>query len=336
LHQRDTRKKLVLQLQTCIIARSCPKRFVAGVKIVVNTIAAPQIREQKSGALRSSFRLNDFRSASISILVGIAYYVGAKMGFALTFKPHPVSVMWLPNSILLAAFVLMPVSKWWLLLLTAFPAHIAVELGSGVPWTMVLCWFISNCFEAVFGAAAMRIFSKAPIRFDSFRNLSAFFLCGALIAPLLSSFLDSGFVMLNRYGIQGYWEVWRLRFFSNICSSIILVPMIVAWCNSGPIVWRNFSVTRLIETFLLASGFLLTSVAVFTWLEAGVAIPALRYHFCCGLPSGAVFVERRQPSSFSRSWQSGAPLTGAVHFPQNRPNSMPSLSRRFWLELASR
>jgi PAS domain S-box-containing protein len=250
---------------------------VTGIESDVNTIATPQIREHKPRAPKLLLRPGDLRPVLISILVGLAYYAGAKMGFALTFQPHPVSVLWLPNSILLAGFLLMPIRKWWLLLATAFPAHIAVELGSGVPWTMVLCWFISNCFEAAFGATAIRVFCKEPVRFDNFRNISVFFLCGALIAPLLSSFLDSGFVMLNRWGTQGYWEVWRVRLFSNICSSIILVPTIVAWCTSGPIVWRNFSLARLIETFLLASGFLMTSVAVFSWMEAGVAIPALLY-----------------------------------------------------------
>ena len=243
----------------------------------VNKIAIPPIREHKFRAPKSLFRFGDIRSVLISILVGLAYYAGAKMGFALTFKPHPVSVMWLPNSILLAAFLLMPVRKWWLLIATALPAHIAVELGSGVPGTMVLCWFISNCFEAVFGAAAIRVFCKEPVRFDTFRNISIFFLWGALIAPLLSSFLDSGFVMLNRWGNQGYWEVWRVRLFSNICTSIVLVPMIVAWCTSGPVALRHISVARFFETLLLGIGFLITSVAVFSWLEAGAAIPALLY-----------------------------------------------------------
>jgi len=164
------------------------------------------------------------------------------------------------------------------LLLTAFPAHLAVELGSGVPWTMVLCWFISNSFEAILGAAGMRIFSRAPVRFDTFRNISAFFLCGALIAPLLSSFLDSAFVMLNRWGALGYWEVWRARLFSNVCSSIILVPAIVAWCTRGPIPLRSISLARFIETLLLALGFIITSIAVFSWQEAGSGfIPALLY-----------------------------------------------------------
>jgi PAS domain S-box-containing protein len=244
----------------------------------VNTIAIPQIREHKSRAQSSWLRFGDLRPVSISILVGVAYYFGAKLGFALKFQPHPVSVLWLPNSILLAGLLLTPVRTWWLLLLTALPAHLAVELGSGVPWTMVLCWFISNSFEALFGAAAMRVFCAAPIRFDNFRNISVFLLGGALIAPLLSTFLDSGFVILNRWGTQGYWEVWRLRLVSNICSSIILVPAIVAWCTAGPISSHNVSIPRLVETLVLASGFLITSIAVFSSEEAGSGfLPALLY-----------------------------------------------------------
>jgi len=41
-----------------------------------------------------------------ALVLGIAYYVGAKVGFALTFDPHPVSTLWPPNAILLAALLL--------------------------------------------------------------------------------------------------------------------------------------------------------------------------------------------------------------------------------------
>ena len=43
------------------------------------------------------------RPALAALSVGAAYYIGAKIGFALTFQPHPVSTLWPPNSILFAA-----------------------------------------------------------------------------------------------------------------------------------------------------------------------------------------------------------------------------------------
>src|SRR5262245_43033390 len=88
-----------------------------------------------------------------SFLVAVAYYLGAKLGFALTLRPQPVSVLWPPNSILLAALLLTPPRWWWLLLLAVIPAHWASQLQSDVPQLMILCWFISNCFEALIGAA---------------------------------------------------------------------------------------------------------------------------------------------------------------------------------------
>src|SRR5947207_16009904 len=100
-------------------------------------------------------RLAMLRPALAAALIGISYYVGAKIGFALTFQPHPVSTLWPPNSILLAALVLAPFRRWWLFLLAVLPAHFLIELQSGVPFPMILCWFVSNSSEEI-GRASCR------------------------------------------------------------------------------------------------------------------------------------------------------------------------------------
>ncbi|MCI0663782.1 MAG: MASE1 domain-containing protein, partial [Acidobacteria bacterium] len=98
------------------------------------------------------------RTAGYALIVFLAYYLGAKVGFALTFKPHPVSTLWPPNAILLAFLLLTPRRMWKVVLLAAFPAHLIVELQSGVPIGMVLCWFVSNSSEALIGAVCIRYF----------------------------------------------------------------------------------------------------------------------------------------------------------------------------------
>src|SRR5213082_1673181 len=95
---------------------------------------------------------SEWRLPVIGLCVFAGYYLGAKIGFALTFQPHPISVLWPPNSILVAALLLTSPRTWWLVLLAAFPAHLAAQLQSQVPLTMVLCWFISNCCEALIAA----------------------------------------------------------------------------------------------------------------------------------------------------------------------------------------
>src|SRR5262245_65489619 len=92
----------------------------------------------------------------IGLCVFAGYYLGCKIGFALTFQPHPVSVLWPPNSIVVAALLLTPVRLWWFVLVAAFPAHLAAQLQSDVPPLMIVCWFISNASEALIGAGLMR------------------------------------------------------------------------------------------------------------------------------------------------------------------------------------
>src|SRR4051812_37939592 len=113
-----------------------------------------------------------------AVLVFFGYYFGSKLGFALTFRPHPVSVLWPPNSILLAALLLAPVRTWWLLLLAAFPAHWLSQLQSQTPPIMMLCYFISNCCEALIGAGCFRYFHREAIRLDNMRGVALFCLSG--------------------------------------------------------------------------------------------------------------------------------------------------------------
>ncbi len=212
--------------------------------------------------------------ASRALLVFIGYYLGARLGFALTFSPHPVSVMWPPNSILMAALLLTPSRSWWFLILAAFPAHLAAEMQSGVPWTMVLSWFISNSCEALIGASATR-FLVGLSRFDRLRDVIVLIFCAVLLGPFLSSFLDSGFVILNHWSTRTYEEVWRMRFTSNVFSALTIMPLIIAWGTHQFLRMRSW---RWIEAGLLFCGLVAVSLAVFFYQHDGSStLPILLY-----------------------------------------------------------
>lgn len=214
------------------------------------------------------------RRVCAALVVAGAYYIGAQIGFGLTFKPHPVSTLWPPNSILFAALLLAPVRSWWFLLLAAFPAHILVQLNAHIPVTMILSWFVSNCSEALIGASALRYLIKTELRFDNTYHVGMFILV-ALLAPFLSSFLDVGLVMLNRFGDNPFWTVFRMRFFSNVLASLTLVPLIVTIWRGGIRKVRAASWKRYFEGVLLITGLFI--VGVVTQEAAPNATPALLY-----------------------------------------------------------
>src|SRR6266480_2920318 len=211
--------------------------------------AENQSRAARAGDWNLPF---DSRTVVTGLLVFAAYYLGAKIGFALTFRPHPVSVLWPPNSILLAALLLTPVRIWWVLLLAAFPAHLAAQLQSNVPPTMILCWLISNSCEALIGAGCVRYLIDRPVRFDRLRNVGIFCFFAAFLGPFLSSFLDAAFVVINHWGQDSYWQVWRIRFTSNVLTALTLVPFIVSWSAEG-IAWLG----KIRRSRFLEAGFLL-------------------------------------------------------------------------------
>ena len=190
-----------------------------------------------------------------AISVSVAYFIGAKIGFALTFHPHPVSTLWPPNSILFAALLLSPVRWWWFLVLAVFPAHLLTQLGADIPLPMMLSWYVSNCAEALLGALLLRYVTK-EVRLDSTYHVGMFIMV-AVLAPFLSSFLDAGFVKLNRFGGSSYSDVFRMRFFSNVLASLTLVPLIMAWRKGGIRSLISAPPRRVLEAVLLAIGLLM-------------------------------------------------------------------------------
>ena len=217
------------------------------------------------------------RPALAALLVGCGYYLGAKIGFALTFQPHPVSTLWPPNSILFAALLLSRPRSWWFLFLAAFPAHLLVQLNADIPTAMILCWFVSNCSEALISASILRYLTKSEVRFDNTHHVSIF-LFVALLGPFLSSFLDAAFVMLNQFGNSTYWAVFRMRFFSNVLASLTLVPLIVVWRRFELSALKRTSWKRYLEAELLAAGLLIVGLVSFSSGTAGPDTrPALLY-----------------------------------------------------------
>ncbi len=216
------------------------------------------------------------RPVVAALSVSVAYFIGGKIGFALTFQPHPVSTLWPPNSIVLAALLLSPVRWWGFLLLAVFPAHYVSQLGADIPLPMMLCWYISNCTEALIGASLLRYTTK-DIRLDTSYRVGMFIMV-AVLAPFVSSFLDAGFVKLNQFGNSSYWDVFRMRFFSNVLASLTLVPLIVTWKRGGVRSLLTAPPRRYLEAVLLTAGLLIVGRISFGTREIlQNATPALLY-----------------------------------------------------------
>jgi PAS domain S-box-containing protein len=204
------------------------------------------------------------RAGVVAVLVAVGYYVTAKIGFAFALQPGSVSTLWMPNSILLAGLLLVPRRFWWIILVASCPAHFASEFQSGVPTAMILSWFISNSFQALFGAFFICRFVDDGVRFDKLGDLTIFLLFGAFLAPFLSSFLDVALVKLNGWGASSFWEIWRVRCLSNILATLTLAPVIVNGVTEDFTAIRKASGWRYLEAALLTASLFIVGFSVFS------------------------------------------------------------------------
>ena len=216
------------------------------------------------------------RALIAPLVIAIGYYFGARLGFALTLAPVPVSTLWPPNAILFAGLVLTRRRSWPLVLGVVFLAHLGVQFQSGVPAGMVLCWFVSNCTEALIGAVLVQHYGRGARSFETLRG-AAIFAGSAVTATVISSFLDAGFVALNGWGASDYWTVWRTRALSNVLATITLVPVILTTAER---IRRGGTVSRQRIGEVTALFVLLAAVCwpVFALHSTGPgALPALLY-----------------------------------------------------------
>jgi signal transduction histidine kinase/integral membrane sensor domain MASE1 len=226
----------------------------------------------RSGLLWRSDRFSP-RYLLAAALLAVSYYVGVHAGFALTAHHSAVSLLWPPNAIVLSALLLTPKHVWPLLIAAVLPAHLLAQVSANVPFAMILCWYVSNMFEALIGAWSIRrLLGYAP-PFVRFRELMVFLLCGGFLAPFVSSFLDAGFVAWVGWRYDEYWQVWRTRFLSNVLANLMLVPLIVIWFRRGLAPLRQLTFAQLVEAGVLLTGLVLTSALVF--LQQGTDRQAL-------------------------------------------------------------
>ena len=151
------------------------------------------------------------------------------------------------------------------------------QLQSGVPVWTASGWFISNSAEGLIGAFFITRFIRQENLFATVRGVLTFVLCGVLIAPLLTSFLDAAAVVVTGWG-HGYWPLSTERFWTNALAQLTIVPTVVLGGVNGVSWIRNAKSGRRWEAVLLGASTVLVSVFVFGFHSAFVAAtPAVLY-----------------------------------------------------------
>jgi PAS domain S-box-containing protein len=195
------------------------------------------------------------------VLVGVAYYLGSVLGYALLFPSSFFAVMWPPNTVLLVALLLSAPWQWLWLLLFVVPVHLLVQAQHGVAPLQSGLYYASDCVLVLTTAAALRRAGLDDLVLRDLRR-TLLFLAVTTIATGLGSLAWSPLIVsLSMDG--DLWASWHRALLSNLLPFLITTPGIVVAVTRGAKVVRTASAKQYAEVGALGLGLIGCGLVVF-------------------------------------------------------------------------
>jgi PAS domain S-box-containing protein len=169
------------------------------------------------------------------VALSLAYYVTAVFGYARLMMPTlpSMAILWPPNVLLLVGFLLTPFRLWPLIVCFALISQLAVAATIHIPLGRSLGMFTGNVSQPLVAASVLLRLGYRDDMLDSVKGTTAFVVVAALGAPALASLLSA--MTLSATGwVADIWVHWRLRFLTNVLSTIVLVPPLLTFLR-----WRT-------------------------------------------------------------------------------------------------
>jgi len=180
----------------------------------------------------------------------VAYVLGCGFAQWLAIVPGTGISIWPPSGLFIATLIVASRQSWpWWVLAGCLAEMFGNVVWFHSPWPAAFLIYAGNALEAMVGAWLVTRVCARPVRLETLREVLAFVVLGAGIAPIFSATVGaatvSGFGMLS----QTFVAAWPLFWIGDATGALIVAPLAVVVIQN----WRG-------ETKLLAV----------RWVEASV------------------------------------------------------------------
>lgn len=228
-----------------------------------------------AGGVEAGTLVHAARLAAFAFAGGVLYFAATKLSLALRLPEQPAAAIWVPNALLLAALMLLPVRLWLVAFAAAGAAHVAANAGVYPLWR--IAWQIAfNLTLTVSVASTIRLVVPGSLPFRSLRSLAAYLVLAVVAIPALLSWLapNATLALLGLNDALAPWMAWRTSFLSNAVGFLVLVPAIVLAASQGAGWFRRATPMRCTEGAALAVAIFLVATHAFSTTGPS---PALLY-----------------------------------------------------------
>jgi PAS domain S-box-containing protein len=164
-----------------------------------------------------------------SAILALCYYLSAKVGLILSVKPDYISVLWIPNAVLLTALLVSPYHYWIYFLLAIIPAELAADLPEGISFYMSVGFIIADWIEVLIAAFLVRKLTKNEFKFYKLNHLIIFICAAVLIGPFYAAFPGALINFWLASSGPGFWSRWLTWFMSDALTHLTVTSTIFVW-----------------------------------------------------------------------------------------------------------
>jgi PAS domain S-box-containing protein len=182
----------------------------------------------------------------------IAYVLGCGFAQVLAIVPGITVSIWPPGGVFIATLILAPLPSWpWWILVGCLAEMFAQFVWYHSPLAAGLLIYAGNALAAMIGAWLMIRVCGRPVRLETLREVLAFVILCAGVAPLASATVGSAALAWFGVKAQTFTGVWPLFWIGDATGILLVAPLALVVLQN----WR--SKTRLSPA---------------QWMEAGVLV----------------------------------------------------------------
>jgi PAS domain S-box-containing protein len=156
----------------------------------------------------------------------VAYLLGCGFAKALAIVPGITVSIWPPGGVFIATLILTSPYSWPWWMLAGCLAEMAAQLAwfhSPLPAGFLI--YVGNALCAAIGATLVRRACGHPVRLETLREVLAFVVLGAGVAPLISATVGSATLAWFGVKSQTFTEVWPLFWIGDATGILLVAPL---------------------------------------------------------------------------------------------------------------
>ena len=193
-------------------------------------------------------------------LLAFFYIALGKLSLGFATMPEGIAVVWFPNGLLLALFLLRPYKEWIWYILMVIPAELIADIPQ-FSVSQALQFACVNLGETLSSAYLLRKIAGSERSFHNTQYVLFFIIIALALVPSISAIFGALIYHTQIETQTDFMAFWRIWFFGDSLGILLLTPLIVSWFDTS----RKLFISKhyLSETLLTNALIILLSIAIF-------------------------------------------------------------------------